>query len=225
MGLDAAPSEPTKLCRWPLRERMRKTARRRQRGRRGWLPYESVAAEFGQRGPASWRCEPWARRRRSRRDRQGGGGHHPGSAADPEVRRLGEEIQLEEIPLGLHLRPRHEALQNRHDRAVRDGDPAVLQRVCPANMAGGGASVSWTRGTSHWIRTGVSTERGSRSRGSVAPRTMTERVSLRAQPVSVSPRAAWHRCPARNGRSAVRRRPARPRRIHAGCVPSAGEAP
>ncbi|MFD7954390.1 hypothetical protein ACFV4X_12935 [Streptomyces ardesiacus] len=51
--------------------------------------------------------------------------------AAPEVRRLGEEIRLEEIRLGLHLRPRHEALQNRHDRAVREGDHAVLQRVCP----------------------------------------------------------------------------------------------
>jgi hypothetical protein len=51
--------------------------------------------------------------------------------ADPEVRRLGKEIRLEEIRLGLHLRPRYEALQDRHQQALRDGDRAVLQRGCP----------------------------------------------------------------------------------------------
>ncbi|MYS33533.1 hypothetical protein K388_05864 [Streptomyces sp. KhCrAH-43] len=52
--------------------------------------------------------------------------------ADPEVRRLGEEIRLEELRLGLHLRARYGALQDRRERAVREGDHAVLQRVCPA---------------------------------------------------------------------------------------------
>ncbi|MEU1076494.1 MULTISPECIES: hypothetical protein [unclassified Streptomyces] len=51
--------------------------------------------------------------------------------ADPEVRRLGEEIRLEELRLGLHLRPQYEALQDRHEQALRAGDHAILQRGCP----------------------------------------------------------------------------------------------
>ena len=50
---------------------------------------------------------------------------------DPKLRRLGEEIRLEEIRLGLQLHSRHEALQDRRERAVREGDHAVLQDLCP----------------------------------------------------------------------------------------------
>ncbi|MCX4681619.1 hypothetical protein OG413_41190 [Streptomyces sp. NBC_01433] len=49
---------------------------------------------------------------------------------DREIRRLGEEIRLEEIRLGLQLRPKYQALQDRHDQAVRDLNHVPLPQAC-----------------------------------------------------------------------------------------------
>ncbi|MFF6852778.1 hypothetical protein [Streptomyces antimycoticus] len=51
--------------------------------------------------------------------------------SDPEVRRLGEEIQREELRLGLELRPCFQAFQDRYDEAVRDLNVGALIRTCP----------------------------------------------------------------------------------------------
>ncbi|AWN24841.1 hypothetical protein [Streptomyces sp. NEAU-S7GS2] len=48
----------------------------------------------------------------------------------PEARRLQEEIRREETRLGLELRPRFQALQERYDRAVQDLTHDVLSRTC-----------------------------------------------------------------------------------------------
>ncbi|MFC9431491.1 hypothetical protein [Streptomyces sp. NPDC056987] len=54
--------------------------------------------------------------------------------ADPQVRRLSDEIQREEERLGLELRPRYQALQDAYDRAEQgldgDIDVTVLTRTC-----------------------------------------------------------------------------------------------
>ena len=51
--------------------------------------------------------------------------------SDPEVRRLGEEIQREELRLGAELRTRYQTLQGRYDQAVRDFNIDALNGICP----------------------------------------------------------------------------------------------
>lgn len=51
--------------------------------------------------------------------------------ADPEVRRLGEEIERTEALLGEELRPHFQPYRDRYDRAVREADLDTLTRTCP----------------------------------------------------------------------------------------------
>lgn len=51
--------------------------------------------------------------------------------SDPEVRRLGEEIDRAEALLGEELRPEFQHFRDRYDRAVREADLDALTRTCP----------------------------------------------------------------------------------------------
>lgn len=51
--------------------------------------------------------------------------------ADPQVQRVRAQIQEEETQSGLELRARLQPFQDRYDRAVREGDMAVLTAICP----------------------------------------------------------------------------------------------
>lgn len=51
--------------------------------------------------------------------------------ADPEVRRLAEEIERAEALLGRELRPHFQPYQDGYDRAVRAADLDALTRTCP----------------------------------------------------------------------------------------------
>ncbi|MEU5190972.1 hypothetical protein AB0G83_28050 [Streptomyces klenkii] len=50
--------------------------------------------------------------------------------SDPEVRRLGEEIERAEALLGEELRPRFQSFRDRYDRAVREAELDTLTRTC-----------------------------------------------------------------------------------------------
>ncbi|MEU3978350.1 hypothetical protein [Streptomyces bacillaris] len=50
--------------------------------------------------------------------------------ADPEVRRIGALIEDEESRGGQELREELQVFQDRYETAVREGDTAVLARVC-----------------------------------------------------------------------------------------------
>ncbi|MFB7064039.1 hypothetical protein [Streptomyces sp. NPDC056300] len=67
--------------------------------------------------------------------------------SDPEVRRLGEEIERTEDLLGRELRPQFQHFRDRYERAVRDADLDTLTRTC------GGKHGRWGRvcvlGTGH----------------------------------------------------------------------------
>ncbi|MGW5336220.1 hypothetical protein [Streptomyces bauhiniae] len=50
--------------------------------------------------------------------------------ADPEIRRLGEEIDRAEALLGEELRAHCQPYRDRYDRAVREADLDTLTRTC-----------------------------------------------------------------------------------------------
>ncbi|MDP9616487.1 hypothetical protein [Streptomyces demainii] len=51
--------------------------------------------------------------------------------ADPQVQRVRAQVQEAETQFGLELRVHLQPFQDRYDQAVRDGDTAVLIRICP----------------------------------------------------------------------------------------------
>ncbi|MGW9175863.1 hypothetical protein [Streptomyces decoyicus] len=51
--------------------------------------------------------------------------------ADPQVQQARARVEAAETQLGIELRGRLQAFQDRYERAVRDGDAARLTRICP----------------------------------------------------------------------------------------------
>ncbi|MEU9057112.1 hypothetical protein AB0D37_43240 [Streptomyces sp. NPDC048384] len=79
--------------------------------------------------------------------------------SDPEVRRLGEEIERTEAVLGRELRPHFQPYQDRYNRAVRDADLYTLTRTCPGKHGRWGRTCVLDTGhdsnAPHW---GITTE-------------------------------------------------------------------
>ncbi|MGW5296168.1 hypothetical protein [Streptomyces bacillaris] len=74
--------------------------------------------------------------------------------ADPEVRRIGALVEVEEARSGVELRDEFQVFLDRYEHAVRTGDVAVLAQVCPGKHGRWGRVCVLTAGhkerAPHW---------------------------------------------------------------------------